>query len=124
MALLAGLPLNDIGVSVLVGLGVLALGFTFFSFGWIGGGDAVRGGRHDVGRPGRHAALSGLRGLLVRADPCAARRAALAAAGLPGPVEWIDRLHDSKTGVPYGIALAAAGILVYPHTAIFQRLVG
>jgi prepilin peptidase CpaA len=39
-------------------------------------------------------------------------------------VLWIDRLHDSKTGVPYGIALAAAGLLVYPGSLIFQRLVG
>jgi prepilin peptidase CpaA len=39
-------------------------------------------------------------------------------------VLWIDRLHDSKTGVPYGIALAAAGLLVYPSSLIFQRLVG
>jgi prepilin peptidase CpaA len=36
-------------------------------------------------------------------------------------VKWIDRLHDARTGVPYGIALAIAGILVYSDSAIFQR---
>jgi Flp pilus assembly protein protease CpaA len=36
-------------------------------------------------------------------------------------VKWIDRLHDSKSGVPYGIALAIAGILVYSDSVIFQR---
>ena len=32
--------------------------------------------------------------------------------GLP----WAERLHRSDSGVPYGIALAAAALVVYPHT--------
>jgi len=32
--------------------------------------------------------------------------------GLP----WAERLHRSDCGVPYGIALAAAALAVYPHT--------
>jgi prepilin peptidase CpaA len=46
---------------------------------------------------------------------------------LPPPfagTPWIDRLHDKKTGVPYGIALAAAAILVYSDTPIFRSLAG
>ena len=35
---------------------------------------------------------------------------------------WLERLHDSKTGVPYGIALAVAGLLTYSNSAIFERL--
>ena len=35
---------------------------------------------------------------------------------------WLNRLHDPKQGVPYGIALAAAGLLTYSNTAIFERL--
>ena len=38
--------------------------------------------------------------------------------------KWIDRLHDTKSGVPYGITLAIAGLLVYPETAIFTRFIG
>ena len=38
-------------------------------------------------------------------------------------IAWIDRLHDAKSGVPYGIALAISGILVYSDTTIFQHLV-
>ena len=30
--------------------------------------------------------------------------------------EWIQRLHDQAGGVPYGIALAAAALAVYPET--------
>jgi prepilin peptidase CpaA len=40
-------------------------------------------------------------------------------APLPGWLarkEWVQRLHDKDAGVPYGIALAAAALTVYPHT--------
>ena len=30
--------------------------------------------------------------------------------------EWVQRLHDRNGGVPYGIALAAAALAVYPQT--------
>jgi len=39
-------------------------------------------------------------------------------------VTWIERLHDRKTGVPYGIALAAAALLVYPQSPLFAAFVG
>ncbi len=29
---------------------------------------------------------------------------------------WIARLHEKSAGVPYGIALAAAALFVYPQT--------
>ena len=31
--------------------------------------------------------------------------------------EWARRLHRMDAGVPYGIALAAAALLVYPETS-------
>jgi prepilin peptidase CpaA len=40
-------------------------------------------------------------------------------APLPGWLarrDWVQRLHDKDAGVPYGIALAAAALAVYPHT--------
>jgi prepilin peptidase CpaA len=36
---------------------------------------------------------------------------------------WLDRLHDHTKGVPYGIALALGGLLVYPETLIFLHFV-
>ena len=30
--------------------------------------------------------------------------------------EWAQRLHRMDAGVPYGIALAAAALLIYPET--------
>ena len=38
---------------------------------------------------------------------------------LPGPLArqpWILRLHEAGGGIPYGIALAAAALAVYPKT--------
>ena len=32
-------------------------------------------------------------------------------------VPWIAQLHDSKTGVPYGAAMAPAALIVFPDTA-------
>jgi prepilin peptidase CpaA len=39
-------------------------------------------------------------------------------------IDWVHRLHDQKSGVPYGIALAAAGLITYSDTLVFHRLVG
>jgi prepilin peptidase CpaA len=38
---------------------------------------------------------------------------------LPAPLarqNWILRLHENGGGVPYGIALAASALIVYPKT--------
>jgi prepilin peptidase CpaA len=37
---------------------------------------------------------------------------------------WLMRLHNPKEGVPYGIALAAAGLLVYRETPFVAALGG
>jgi len=36
--------------------------------------------------------------------------------------EWIERLHRPEGGVPYGIALAAAALLIYPSTTWMEAL--
>jgi len=44
---------------------------------------------------------------------------------LPAPLArqpWILRLHDKAGGVPYGIALAAAALLIYPKTGWMPAL--
>jgi prepilin peptidase CpaA len=48
----------------------------------------------------------------------------LALRGWPLPIfamnwPWLTRLRDAKAGVPYGIALAAAALVVYPHSEIW-----
>ena len=34
--------------------------------------------------------------------------------------EWVQRLHRMDAGVPYGIALAASALFVYPDTFWMQ----
>ena len=36
--------------------------------------------------------------------------------------DGLERLHDRKTGIPYGIALAVAGVVTYSTSAIFLKL--
>jgi len=126
LALLAQLPWSEIGVSVASAVIVLAIAFAFFAFGWIGGGDAklVSATTLWVGFGLMlpyliYAALLGggltLLMLALRRYPLPAWLARH---------KWIDRLHDRKSGVPYGIALAIAGLLVYPETAIFAHFIG
>ena len=35
---------------------------------------------------------------------------------------WALRLHRQDAGIPYGLALAAGALLVYPHTVWFTGL--
>jgi prepilin peptidase CpaA len=36
--------------------------------------------------------------------------------------EWAERLHKPDGGVPYGIALAAAALVIYPYTIWMETL--
>jgi prepilin peptidase CpaA len=33
---------------------------------------------------------------------------------------WLDRLHDCESGVRYGVALAAAAVMVDPNSPLWQ----
>jgi prepilin peptidase CpaA len=37
---------------------------------------------------------------------------------------WVERLHAANAGGPYGIALAIAGLAVYPQTLFMRALAG
>jgi prepilin peptidase CpaA len=124
LAIAAQLPLQQIAVHVGVAFLVLVVGFAFFSFGWIGGGDAKLAAATTLwiglGVMLPYLIYAALLGGAMTLLLLAVRRWPLPA--ILARIKWIDRLHDSKTGVPYGIALAIAGILVYSDTAIFHRL--
>jgi prepilin peptidase CpaA len=124
VAPLAGVGWSDIGLHVALALAALGVTFIFFWFGWIGGGDAklfaatcLWLGPEAMLTYSVYAALLG-GGLTLLL---------LAWRGLPLPValisqDWLARLHSPKEGVPYGIALAAAGLLVYPDTPFMAAL--
>ncbi len=37
---------------------------------------------------------------------------------------WAAKLHVQGTGIPYGIAIAASGLLMYPQTILYLALAG
>jgi prepilin peptidase CpaA len=126
LAAMFGMPLATVGSHVLAGLLVLAVTFGFFAAGWIGGGDAKLASATALwlGFPllldyfFLAAIIGGVLTLLLlklRTYPLP-----LALVG----TRWIERLHSAGTGVPYGIALAAAALLIYPHTVFMQALAG
>lgn len=126
MAVLTGMPLKTFGLHVAAGFLVLAVTFTMFALGWIGGGDA------------KLAAATGLWcgfGVLVEYLVFASIFGGLLTLALlylrtyllpefAAKVGWIARLHHHKTGIPYGIALAAAGLMVYPYTEVWMLVAG
>jgi prepilin peptidase CpaA len=118
IAALTGLPLAEIGSHVAAGFTVLAISFVFFIRGWIGGGDAKLAAATALwfGWPHLYEYIfyaSLLGGALTLLLLEFRRR------NLPAPLArtaWVARLHQPDEGVPYGIALAAAALLVYPST--------
>ncbi len=121
-AVAAGLALPVIGWHLLAGLAGLVLGFAMFAMGWIGGGDAklfagvaLWLGFGDLLSYALIASICGggltLAIMLLRQVPLPAL---LARQG------WILRLHDARSGIPYGVALAAGAFFLLPSTEIFR----
>jgi prepilin peptidase CpaA len=121
---LAGLTLDDVLWHLAACAIVLAVGFAMFAAGWIGGGDAKLA-----------AALAlwlGMEPLLTWFTLFALFGGVLTFAILyyrkaTPPVAvlrlgWAARLHDPRVGVPYGIALAAGTLLLWPQTSWFASL--
>jgi len=124
LALVAGRPLFEIGQHVLCGAAILALTFVMFNLRWIGGGDAKLAaatalwiGWSPLAEYGLSSAIAGGALTLVI---LAGRRIALPEA--LASQAWIARLHNAKTGIPYGIALALGGLMVYPQTQVWTAL--
>jgi len=120
-AALFGLPPAAIGWHLLAGLSVLAITFGMFAMGWIGGGDAKLAAVTAVwcGFPGLlpYSMMASIFGGALTLGMLAGRKVPLPAfARWP----WLLRLHDAKTGIPYGIALAAAGLAVFPEMEILR----
>jgi prepilin peptidase CpaA len=123
-AVLLGASAVDILLNISCGLAILIVAFVMFNLGWIGGGDAKLAaataawlGWTAILNYGLAAALFGgiltliLLGARASPLPAAFRR-----------IEWLARLHNVNAGVPYGIALAAAGLMQYPNSFIWAAL--
>jgi prepilin peptidase CpaA len=125
-ALAVGMPWNAFFWHLAAGGSVLALGFLLFSLGWVGGGDAklLAAAALWLGFENLFAyavlvsILGGLLALVILSY-----RTLVPPLWIARPA-WAARLHDSKTGMPYGLALAAAALWIYPSTAWFAAGAG
>jgi prepilin peptidase CpaA len=118
LAALGGMNAADALLHVGAAAAVLTVAFTCFACGWIGGGDAKLAAATALWLGFAH-----LLDYLVYASLLggALTLAIIQFRHFPLPRvlvgrEWAERLHRQGGGVPYGIALAAAALLVYPQT--------
>lgn len=123
-ALASGMAWADLLRHVAAGILTLVITFLMFARGWIGGGDAKLAASTALWIGLAHlldyfilASLLG--GPLTLAILSARTRP------LPRPVlklPFAVHLHDTKTGIPYGIALAAAALIVLPTAVGLEQL--
>ena len=118
LTLITGMSLYAFGMHLAAAAVVLVIAFVFFSQGWIGGGDAKL-----VAATALWFGFDYLLDYLIYASLFggALTLAIIQFRKLPLPAvlarqTWILRLHETGAGVPYGIALAAAALAVYPKT--------
>jgi prepilin peptidase CpaA len=121
LAGLGGLSGQAILLHIAAGSAVLAVTFALFAFGWIGGGDAKLAAATALWLGFEplpdYFITAALGGGVLTALVLLLRWAPLPAFALGWT--WLSRLHDRQSGVPYGIALAAAALLVYPQSEIW-----
>ncbi|ESQ90724.1 peptidase A24 [Asticcacaulis sp. AC460] len=123
-ALLLGLSLPDIGIHAAIGAGALVLGMVLFALGFMGGGDAKL-----IAATGLWLGLDGFIALLIYT--------AIAGGALtlfiivtrkffwalaPKLPKWLGQHLEARTGIPYGIAICAGGLLAIPHSDLWARL--
>ena len=118
VAAIVQLPLAEFGLHLACAALVLVFGFAFYAFRWVGGGDAKLAAATTLyfgfGSALPYLLYAALLGGALTLLILAMRRIPLPPA--LGRVSWIARLHHAGNGVPYGIALAAAGLLTYGDT--------
>jgi prepilin peptidase CpaA len=122
MAFMSGMSPSDVLAHVGAAATVLAVTFLFFARGWIGGGDAKLATATALWFGFDHlmvyvlyASIFG--GVLTLAM---IRFRLMPLPQMLADQEWVKRLHRLDGGVPYGIALAAAALVIYPSTTWMQ----
>ncbi len=124
LALFVELPLQQFAMHVLCAVVVLVVAFAMFALGWVGGGDAKLAAATTLwlgfGLALPYLMYTALLGGALTLAILILRRVPLAP--FIARFAWLARLHDSKQGVPYGVAMALAGLLTYSNSAIFERL--
>lgn len=121
-ALWSGMPLAVIGWHFAIFALVLGVSFGLFAAGAIGGGDAKLAASTALWLGWEYTLVyliyASLIGALLTLIIMRLRSHVMPyqMAG----VEWAARLYRADNGIPYGIALGAAALLVYPQTPWMQ----
>ncbi len=123
-AFVAGLDWQAMAEHAGVGAAVLVFGFVLFQSGLLGGGDAklMAVGSLWMGFDNVVPFMLNLTifgGVLALVILAYRRLLPINADVLPA---WAVRLHRDGTGIPYGIAIAASALSLYPQTAWFHAL--
>jgi len=121
LALAMGVPYAEVLSNLSCGFAILAGAFAMFAMGWIGGGDAKLAAATALwlgwGKIFDYGVTAALLGGALTIVIILMRKVSLP--DILSKQAWIARLHDAKAGVPYGLALAAAGLIIYPQSQIF-----
>jgi prepilin peptidase CpaA len=125
-ALMGGLSWDAVLMHIAAGVLVLAVCFGMFAVGWIGGGDAKLAAATALwlGFPAlmEYLFIATLSGGLLTLVILQLRITTLPS--FASRWSWLSRLHDHASGVPYGVALSAAALVVYPHSHIWGAVLG
>jgi prepilin peptidase CpaA len=126
LAVASGMNFEQIAWHAGAGLLVLVIAFGFFARGWIGGGDAKLAAATALWFGFDHLLTYALYGSIFGG---ALTLLLLQYRAIPLPAlligrAWAERLHQPNGGVPYGIALAVAAMVVYPTTPWMQGIAG
>lgn len=123
VAPMSGMPFDVICTHLATGMVVLTVGFGMFVRGWVGGGDAklLAASALWLGFESMPQFLLtiGVLGGLLSLSILAFRRVPDCFLSGPG---WLMRLHGKDSGVPYGLAIGGAALLMYPDTRWFTAL--
>ncbi|MEO0620097.1 MAG: prepilin peptidase [Pseudomonadota bacterium] len=115
---LTGMGPTDMLWHIACGAMMLAVTIGMFELGWMGGGDAKMFSAISLwfgfSHLGSFLLLAVILGGVLTLGLLLFRKFPLPQSWVRQ--KWIDRLHHPKTGVPYGISIAAGALLVYPST--------
>ena len=121
-AVFTRMPMATLGWHLAAALIGLCVGFLLFARGLVGGGDAklfacvaLWFGFPDILS---YAVIASVFGGVLTLLLLVFRRLPLPQ--LLARQAWLSRLHDHKSGVPYGVALASGAFAVLPYTDVFR----
>ncbi len=128
LGFMAGLSPADWGYHALGGAVVFVACFAMFGLGWMGGGDAKVASAIALWFGFGPELLSfvimtAIYGMILTLGLLFFKRIP-ALPLIMAQTHWISRLHDTRTGIPYGIAIAAAALMIYPQSPWFAALAG